>query len=583
MRNSLYLSVLFFFFFLGNIFLFPFEAIPNFRDFVGVEYFYNIALLPQLGTGIKYLFNFIFDKGFDMVFAYQILFASYISFGFFFIYLGLNKFSQLLDLSENCYQKIFIFLLSFFCVYNPWVFERILMGQLTIFLGYSLLFLNLSFLFAIFKEWKYENIKGEVFSFNILFLGVSLLLSLLISPHYPILILALLGIYGLHILANSLFYTMNIKKILFQSCVIVLPSFLFLLFRYIGESQYIHFSQSLYQNQILENFSLWEGSQYFFLTSLIGGNSWMSNGFIEKINISLDLGFLNIFALGFYPLLSVLFFLFIGVIYAVVLWFYIKEYSIYKNTIVVFSLIAFPLFLILNFGLSGGMEMINLYFYEIPFSYVFRESGKFYALVLFSFSILLLLFWKILENEKKIFQWISHEILFVFILILCVSGFIPFLYLGKNLNQPLYPHLFSELQDECTPQKKILYIPLSQYSFPSYSPQIFMINPDRYLFSCSQVNHSITYLGNDKLSLNKDSQYAKLEDLIEDLSQNFLGDTKRMDLYFKNFLLYLKKEKVTYLVIDTNDIRFNSLTLKENVAKYIEMYKNEGTIFIFKL
>lgn len=573
---------LFFLFLFFNYYLFSFENIPNYRDFVGAEYFYNIENSWQIGTLMRYSINFLFTHHIDIVFVYKIIFSLYFTSSFLFIYGGIYKFSRLLYLKKSLMQKIFIFLLTFFSVYNTWVFERVLMGQLGVFLGYSLLFLNIALLFELFNSWS--NKINNIITKEVFILSFSLFFSLFISPHYPIIILIILGIYFLHTTINSLFYHLDIQKKLYQFLFVVIPSVLFLALRYLGEVQYLSFSQSLHQSQILENFSLWEKTPYFFITSLLGGNSWMSNGFIEKINISIDLGFLNIFSLGFYPLLALPLFLFLLFIYFSVIRLYINKYSLYKNRLLLFAIFAFPIFIILNFGLSGGLELINSHVYNLPFAYIFRESGKFYALVLISLTILALAFWKVVIKEKNMKNIFSQENIIIIIFCFTCSGFFPFFYLAKNLNQPIYPQIYKDLQKDCSADEKILFLPLSQYSVHSYSPNIFMINPDQYLFPCSRLAHSFTFLGSNDIEISSDGKYRDLQKIILSLSQKSDEKSlqnKSLEKEMMKFLQIMKKEKVDFIIIDVKNKKHEVLILKNNIAKHSSMYNNDSNIFIF--
>lgn len=562
--------------FLGSFFLFQFDSSPHFRDFVGSPYYFHLDFELSVSYIWKIFLNGLSSMGVEEGVRFGMVFAFYFSFSFTVLYSAIQKLVDLYSFKNKGLNRIFALLLSACVLGSPWVVERFIMGQLGIVLGMCVLFFVVACVLECIDCIKTQRPFGRALA--LVYAGIGF--GTLLTPHYTILgiffflvgIGYLGGVYWKEVV--SFFWSRCGMKpwgwgVFWRGigiCIAVFAPLLIFWLRY-SQDQYTAFLSSEYSQEIITLFSLWTGGEYFLLESLIGKNSWMRGGFVEENLMESYLGIFSKGTLFFNEYLIGGAVMVICGIAVYTLWILIQQQKFFM-VLCLFGILGISLWL--NFGYSFGINPFTQWFYSLPYSYLFREGGKFYGIVLLCMVyISILCFVHIKKREQIVFLGGMGGI--------AVSGILPFFVLAQSLPQPLYPNIFYDLEKECTAEKKILFLPLVQYTRMAYSPEVFSLTPEKYFFSCGYIDHSFTYLGNDNIPLSNDIRYESLRVQIE----LFISDASKNN--YLDLLSKLRQDGVSYLVIDTTSNDMNTEVFVKNLFRYQSPQWQEGSISIFTI
>lgn len=554
------------------IVIFRFTGLPSFRDLTTVPYFYNIQNGPfDLSVIENIAFNqltrFLNPETISSLF-FQLFFFLGTIVSYFFLLKIQKIFTTNDSYTSSNSNKILVFLISLLYVYNPFTFERFLMGQHFVLRGHLLfipvIFYLLQFLIA-FTEFKkpefYLLSEKNISSFSNF--GWALTLISLLSTHHGLFAISLAIIGFIFIgLSNIKYIYKNVKKtdssailnnifkVFSILLLIVLPSVIIFINRYSNNPQQVTFEkqkieQPDLQRQTISAFSLKVlDDQNLVSKALIGAASWNTPSFSEVNSIAVSLGSLRKASIYYSPKLNIFFILFICIILGYCA--YLAD-KFFKPLLFPFLLLI-PILLILNFGYSGNFEKINSLFFSLPFSYTFREAGKFYSLFLALLSVILVTY---NEHFTRYIRKISIGI-FSFILI---GNLLVFLPLSQNIVYADYPEILKDLSANCkrSDKTKVLFLPFTTYIYPSYS-NVFTANYSRYLLNCEVLSADYTILENRELtskSTNKiELSNSKVSNSINGIISTFTKSNSTDSNAYENLRKELRIFGVYTIVVD---------------------------------
>jgi hypothetical protein len=431
-------------------------------------------------------------------------------------------------------------------IFNNWTFERLLTGQINVLRGYLMILPLTYFFFDLFI------LDNEKFNFKKYLKASSLIILLaLLNIHYfsiLIIVVIVLSIYLFIIrqiiLKNILYLTAFIPTI-----PVIIFNFNFFLKRYNSnpEEQY----------QIIERFSpkIKESFQNFYFQVLGGKGNWMSNTFTEVDSIKSQLGIYSNF-IPYYNESLNLAFVIVVLFLVYYLGFYLIKTKSSKIRLFQSSILIATIFLILTFGLSNSVfYRINFYFYKIPLTYIFRESGKFFAVYNLILVILITISINVLNNSK-----IKAGIqLFGILYLLANLSFC--LLLTTNLNFKNHSEIKTQLESICG-NNKILFLPYDLYYKSEYSNQIFVSNFWHELTNCNFIKPETSHLSNSNREL-----YLYQNNFNKELMLTLQTKTCNYEFFKINsiYLIMLDSKNYKYL-------QFFEACLIENSFEVIDIY-----------
>ena len=628
--DSLYLSGTIFLALFVSIGFFRLKGQPLYRDWLSVPYDYSSLEFDFISRALPFsVYNSFRSIGLSPAAVESLQLIFWFTLGTVFSYLSLKKIS---DYFHKKYQinspaEIYIILLSFFLTYNPWTFERLLMGQMNVLRGYFL-FLPGAYILTIFieKYWNQNNfdwkdyVLASIYALFVTFFSEhfgGFLFFFIIASIFWRYFVKLASLYqGKKTILESsgdhkkpeenipenlldqpknsnssnlpetfrnnpilkLFKPSEILKYVLVPVSIFLPSYLYLLQKF-GESNH----KAFFDNQILTNpeaklkiieaFSLDPNGGNLYLRALIGSASWDSSTFLELSSIRKDLGSLAFFSPYFNSLAAV----FIIWVFAVVILLILKKFltqGLYlQKDYFVWFLILFAS-LILLFGLSPTpWREINKLFYELPFSYTYREAGKFFAPALVSFTIAVLANW----------SWIKDLWQRIFILAVSLNLFGSLLLFGplaQNFNYVDYPQIFDFVSDKCQPGEKVLYLPYQVYMVSSYS-QVYHANPSTKIMNCDVLSPNYAAVKNSDTGQNLTFSQGQNDREILQIIAEYTTQTPS-DEANRTFERNLDNLGVEYLLID--DYHYPELSvLNSRLRSYKHPLEQEDSLYLYQI
>jgi hypothetical protein len=485
--------------------IFRFTGLPSFRDLTTVPYFYNIQSSKfDLSVIEKLIFNqftsFIRPETVASIF-FQLSFFLGAIVSYFYLLKIQAKFAAHISNTQTYTNKALVFLISLLYVYNPFTFERFLMGQHYVLRGHLLfipvLYYLLGFL-EVFLHAKKPTFKllSEHNIHIITQFGWALTLMALLSTHHAVfaIYLVITGLFFLgvtnikHIIryAKTLDTVQGLNQILKVITIfvlLILPTLIIFINRYANTPTQVTYSQqttikSDNITKIISAFSLKvPEEQNLVEKALIGAASWNTPSFAEVNSVSTYLGSLKKFTTYFSPKLNVLL-----IICMIVLIGYCAYLSDKKFNPLIFPLmLLLPIILVLNFGYSLNFESINSLYFSTPFSYTFREAGKFYSLFLALLAV-------VLVTSSEYFLPRIRQIVIGFFTFILLGNILIFLPLSQSIVYADYPQIIKDLSNTCKrgDKSKILFLPFNTYIYPSYS-NIFTGNYSQSLLNCDVV------------------------------------------------------------------------------------------------
>lgn len=585
--------------------VFRFESVAVFRDFIGTKVANSVFSPLSFVSYLVWFFGQITSSGINPVIFwsifFQILFAGISTLAYFYLDKWTNYFGKI-----GIQSKFLCFFLGIFYAFNSWTLERFFMGQVLVIFGHVAILPCLYALFQFYNSFQIPNnlpnFEKHDFqktrNFEILkqsgVLTICWLVLTFVSIHHGFLfgIIFVISVFC-YFFANfikpqSSFYSLRLEnrwsKILWQvlcSFLVAIPSVIlaFLQKDQFQVSNLIADSKS----QIITSFSpQFLQNQNGFIRTIIGSGSWMSQTFEEiyqglgannsnqnllnsnnnqffqlsnNSNIQNLLGNLANWSLYFNSNLAIGFILVIFGLICLIFWynFQISNFKSSNKTWLIFALITLIFSGVLTFGYSLGFKIINEFFYKIPFTFILRESGKFYSL--FLVFLILILSWKLPKFWR--------EIRFLIILMLCISSFSPFTVLSKSLNYVQIPEIFNFTNAKCqqNKSKKLLILPHNQYILPSWS-RIFVPNPVFY-FNCPKIipNNTNIQTKNEVVPLQQSATDKQILQITTDFAQhNTSVNSNNPNVSFANpninqFLEELDKLEINLILTDSFDIQ----------------------------
>lgn len=616
-----------------SFWVFRFEGTAIFRDFVGIKVANSIFSPLSFVSYLVWFFQRIVNFGVNPIIFwsifFQVIFAGISTLAYFYLDKWTNYFDKI-----GIQSKFLCFFLGVFYAFNAWSMERFFMGQILVIFGHLIILPCLYQLFQFYnsfrtssnlpnfeknqfyKAQKFENLKQS------LILAICWFILTFVSIHHGFLfgIIFVISLFCYFIASfikpKSSFYIKfenRSNKVIWQvlcSFLVGIPS---IILGYLQKDQsQISNLVNNSQTQITTSFSpQFLQDQNGFIRTIIGSGSWMTQTFVEiykslsdnsnqnlaslsanqfsqnSTNIQGLLGNLSNLSLYFNSNLAIAFILIIFILICLIFWhnFRISSFRSSNKTWLIFSLISLTFALILTFGYSLGFEIFNQFFYKIPFSFILRESGKFYSLFL-TFLILIL-------SLKLPKFW--REIRFLVVFLLAISSFLPFTVLSKSLNYVQIPKIFDQTNTKCqqNKSKKLLILPHNQYVLPSWS-KVFVATPAAFYFNCPTIIPSNTNIQtkNEIIAL----QQSSIDKQILQITTNFVQENVNSDnpnVSFTNpntnqFLEELNKLEINLILTDSFDIQTAKVStnlqneIDQNNSKIIKL-QTEKTLTLWQI
>jgi len=482
-----------------------------------------------------------------------------------------GKILEVFNLNKNnllIINIVWVWLLGFLYVYNPWTLERFLMGQYYVLAGYMLMPLGIFLIIRLFDQTNDVLNSTKNQSWQVL--GFLIVLSL-INIH-QVFMLGMVWIFWFVFEILSCQLILNEKKAevwisgfldnFWRWSWFWIPVIALNLFQYwkqVGDSF------GTYRTDIIQAFGLQiQKDQNIWVRALIGSGSWNSQSLVEVYSSLNRSGRISIESyLGDWAQLTIYFniyFAFSLIILVAGVWTWIcyrvwvsKNWRDQKW----FGILSFLglLGLVLNFGFIN----INQYFYALPLTYIMRESGKFYSLFWLCMILILVIYYKFLS------KWLQFT-LGLFLSLVLIGNLALFLSLPKVINYYDFPEIYKKINESCSQNDRLLFLPLENYNVTSYSPQVFVASALTKYLKCKTVEPQISLQDNSSGSwviLKQSSESQQILELVENLSDG--------QLTAQELLQTIRSLGITQLIVEEFQNpklqEFNQILKKSNFAK----------------
>ncbi|GAB4149450.1 MAG: hypothetical protein OHK0017_13510 [Patescibacteria group bacterium] len=470
------------------------------------------------------------------------------------------------------------------------------MGQDKIILAHFLVIPYLFYLLETIKNIKFtERIKVK------LKLVLWLVVIAVVNLHYSVLVL------GLTLFLIGLVFQLNLRY-LQQSILLIIGTGFAVALSFILNYGWPGYSTSFFtenigqnnliQEQIIQAFSPKpiETDYNPLIKILSGAGSWMSPTFYELDQIKSDLGWLSNFNPYFNQNIQIIIFILFGWL---IYYFIRKTFSgdttslklPLKRFVIVFP-VSIAVLSILSLGFAfNWSRSINQYFYYIPGSYLFRESLKIYGLI----SVLFVLFVLTgLSRHSKPVQTKVKLISGVISAVICIVSFLPFASLSDSLNYINYPSIYTSILNKCQGEK-LLWLPNYGYTTPSYS-KTFIPNPAKYLdqkkcqiqpLNYTELNtqngtNALLLIDADKQSLEINQKINQILVQVPAEKNKIVVDSQRDQVLADDFIQYLKKSEIKWLVIDSSNYS-SGARLNTILGSRLTAVEVQNSIFLYKI
>ena len=527
---------------------FLFDKLPNFRDLTTLEFYYNLNSSSfDLGYVQRLIWNSITSLHIlNPPILGTVFWAGSFYLGLILTRVFLPKVTHLLF--SKTLPSSYSLLLSLIYVFNPWILERVLMGQYNVIRGHFLMLPVLYFAGLSFQEYKHKNYF--LFCFWLVILSI-------VSTHH----LIFLGIALLFYLIINKSKLLNWLRVLTPLIIATLARSL----RYTNDSEFQYYNQTIAKNpakllEIVSSFSLKSSEKGNLIVEALNGlASWNTPTFQEYTNWKKDLGSAQNFLLIFNPNLQIIYVVSLVIILGIFL-FRTKTNLALKIWLTGLSTGS----LFLNFGLSNSyLAAVNKYFYSLPFSYSLREPGKFYSLFILSFVLIL----GSLVSRSRL--WITVLLMFV-----SLNFTLSFLGINEYYQQVEFGSFYTRASQICQGQKT-LSLPFDTYYTPSYSNDIYNVNTLSLQLNCQIIPiDNISVAGNSKDKIEYLSQ-SNFGNQVENLTTNICDKTK-------GSLKFLEVNKIKYLLLDTRyypDLNQNIDCFKNS----LDLKLQEGSLYLLEV
>jgi hypothetical protein len=595
------------------IFLFRFAGLPSFRDLTTVPYVYNIQSGPfDLNVIENYIFNqftrLLRPEAVSSIF-FQFFFFVGTILTYFYLLKIQARFTSSTTLETEKNNKVLIFLISLLYVYNPFTFERFLMGQHFVLRGHLLfipvLFYLLGFV-TVFKNFKkadfYLFSEKNISAFSNF--GWAITLISLLSTHHGLFAIYLLAISLIFILISNFKYLYSyfrrtdvgtsfntVFKIFSIFLLVILPSVIIFINRYGNSPQLATFDKQQVEKsdtkkRIISAFSLKVlDDQNLVTKALIGAASWNTPSFSETTSIAASLGNVRKLSVYYSPKLNFLLIVFMAALIGYCAYLADRHF---KPLLFPF-LVLLPILLILNFGYSGNFENINSLFFNLPFSYTFREAGKFYSLFLALLAVILV------SYSQYFIERIKFASLAIFGVLL-IGNLIVFLPLSQNIVYADYPQILKDVSATCkrSDKSKVLLLPFNTYINPSYSG-IFTANFSKSLLNCEVLSPDYATLENresankisDTIELSNSKVSKSINGIITTFTKSGSNDTNAYENLRKDLKIFgvytLIVDETNYADTSAYDLGVFSKKLQQFISPDLSQKDDNISISVFNL
>ncbi len=564
-----------------SLVLFRFDGLMNFYDLITVPYVYNYTDESEVWP-----YNFLRSLGFTPGLITSLIFQLSFTVAGSLTYFSLKKILPLLTCKLQINSWL-IFVIALFYAYNPWTFERFLMGQYKILAGYALLVWGIYELLRFFTQTKLNLSQSSLWQYLRIGLVIGFV-SYVGSIHFGGFLFMYLGIFLIaqlwQVVREKEFRPKQLFAVILILVISVLPAAGLLLSKYYDNQQFDFYQDSLTIDQetrqeIIRSFQIriHQDGQDLYVRTLIGSASWMDS--LEQFMLQPtrdELGGLANFLYYFNEWLSVI------VIVIFLVW--LGHFAIkFRKTepkarpwiasFFVFALIS----LILNFGYSGGFEVLNQWFYKLPFSYTYREAGKFFGLFLASILILLAFdfsYEKYWINKSR--QLATQLMASMFLFFLFLSNYFLFVPANKVIEPTIFPEVITNTEKRCNEKSQVLFLPFSTHAIADYN-KVPHLNPIKYLLNCPVVQAEFASL--NKYDSDQNVTFAQNQ-IAEQLGNVVSQTVETKDL--TKFLNFAKEKQVGIVILNTypsKKVRDLNVIL---IQKDWEYYRN-GTNYIYYL
>lgn len=562
--------------------IFAFSGLPYFRDLITFPFYYNLLEgRVDLVLFERTIYNGLVTAGVPAVQVSRWFYQTTFFTGLVVTYLSLRKISRLVSPNVPESNKIFAYLLTCLYVFNPWVYERFLMGQYTVFRG------HLFFLLAVYLGMRaieeLEAPNSATSSKNIFWLlGFALSGLTLISTHHGLLASVLLVYLGgwNFLKRRRNFSWLNLRSLMTKAAFVFIFPLLILLNRYANfdGAQQTYFFETIsqnpgYESEIIRAFSAIPAPGTSLVSQvLIGAASWMTPSFIEPEEGRLVLGGLQHLTYYYTPELTWLAITFSGI------GAYLIFRKVRRNKLTFLYPLSFllPVSLLLSFGYSGPLwQRFNSWFYLLPFSYSFREPGKFYSLFLALFILTSTVVLPTYRKKIRIGATLGLSGLLVSNLLL----FVPLTQTTIYYNLPA--EITTEVSRFCSGQnpERVLFYPFQTY-VRLESLDTYTTYPYAHLTTCSILKPNRTSVrtsGGESLTLFT----SEIAESVDKTTNAYLA-SQNSSQDFQTYITFLHKTEITVIVLDST--HYPEL---EKLSDYLDDYlvnqaqtRNLGVYFL---
>ena len=580
-----------------SLLFFNFSGLPYFRDLTTLPFYFRLSAGSlDLIYFERTVHNFFVNLGIPA----RVLASLYWQGTFFLGLLGTYYFTfRIQNLFEDDKywlhsrrNRLGVLLLTLFFVFNPWTYERFLMGQTNVLRGHlffvPVLFYLLRYLRTFLPSW---NEPGDTHLRYFARFSWAITLLTLVSAHHAFFVFGLI--------AATLAYTFVWRVVLYEksrtpasyfrrfakltslTLLVLLPSMFLLMNRYgnFDSTQRGYFDAEIsqdaeYKAQIIRSFSPIAAEGESLLEQVaIGGASWMTPSFIEPEEGREVLSTLQHLVYYYNPLLGWLFVLLMLAILGSLF------YQADRHPRAILSpLLAFiPLSLLATFGYAtAGTRFLNQLFYALPLSYTLRESGKFYSL----FLALTLVFVAVYSVYPK---KLLRRVLFATLGLAVFSNLLLFLPLRRTIPYLNFPSemttVVTDLCERENPNPQVLFYPFQTY-IQTEGIDTYSAYPYRHLTPCpafTPSNAQVRTPEDDTLTLYTDL----VSQTVEQATTNYLSSPNTPEDYeaYKAAMLGLG---VQILVIDST--HYPELAqLETRLAAYLTNAAAGSAVSIFEL
>ena len=580
-----------------SLLLFNLPGLPYFRDLTTLPFYFRLSAGSlDLIYFERSVHNFFVNLGVSARVLASLYWQGVFFLGllgtYYFTFRIQNLFEEDKHWLRSRRNRVGVLLLTLLFVFNPWTYERFLMGQTNVLRGHLLfvpvLFYLLRYLRTFLPTW---NEPGDTHLRYFARFSWAVTLLTLISAHHTFFVFGLIGVTLVYMFVwrvvlyeksrTPASYFRRFVKLTSLTLLVLLPSVFLLVNRYgnFDSTQRGYFDTQISQNaeykaQVIRSFSpIAAGGESLLEQVLIGGASWMTPSFIEPEEGRRVLSIFQHLVYYYNPVLGWLFVL----IMAVILGGLFYQADRHPRAILHPFLALIPLSLLATFGYAtAGTRALNQLFYALPFAYTLRESGKFYSL----FLALTLVFVAVYSiHQKKMLR----RVLFVTLTLAVFSNFLLFLPLRQTIPYLNFPSemttVVTDLCDLENPNPQVLFYPFQTY-IQTEGIDTYSAYPYRHLTPCPAFVPSSAQVRtpeDDTLTL-----YTDLVSQSVTLATNTYLDSTNTPEDYEAYKAAMLGLGVHILVIDSTHYP-DLARLETQLGAYLTNAAGERPVSIFEL